>query len=395
MDLHKLKAIRAGNRSAVTRKLNKHEKSEEFPRAVLLSIFEELKKKLKTLEDLDEEILNQLTEDEEIIDEIINTDEYNSESNIRLTLFKEFIDRNFTNATGEKDVMPNDESPVFDLQEVNQISSDHATVFSYDVPPVQEKLPVSRPSVPCTAAEIHTHLPYQKPLELAHSYDGSTFDGSLLIGVNHDCWEIIGNQHIQSPRPSAVSSEVGYLLSGSEHSKANHTLVASELKTNKGITIPSFSTVASSMTLSSVAKPTATIPTTEAPPVRQPILSPSLLTVTLDTQRLETSIPGTIPVAHSTTTVSMFRTQPSTSQTAISILTCKGRPPLSSMIYPYFLPPDYLMQNYNIFFTSFTSDIGAGFLPNRTLSLRASLQVMYTFSGATGADVRLISLNQW
>jgi hypothetical protein len=104
----------------------------------------------------------------------------------------------------------------------------------------------------------------------------------------------------------------------------------------------------------------------------------------------------------------MFRTQPSTSQTAISTLNRKGRPALSSLGYPYFLPPDYFMQYqmqttqaivqlsmYNIFITSFTSDIGAGLLPNRTSSLRASLQVMYTFSGATGADVRLISLNQW
>jgi hypothetical protein len=47
------------------------------------------------------------------------------------------------------------------------------------------------------------------------------------------------------------------------------------------------------------------------------------------------------------------------------------------------------LSMYNIFFTSFTSDIGAGLLPNWTPSLRASLQVMYTFSGATGADVRL------
>jgi hypothetical protein len=70
---------------------------------------------------------------------------------------------------------------------VNQISSDHAEALSNDVPPVQEKLLVSMPSVPRTTAEIHTHLglPCPKHFKLAHSYDGSTFDGSLLIGVDN------------------------------------------------------------------------------------------------------------------------------------------------------------------------------------------------------------------
>jgi hypothetical protein len=148
--------------------------------------------------------------------------------------------------------------------------------------------------------------------------------------------------------------------------------------------------------LSSVATPNTKIPL-----VRQPSLSTAQHTVILDKQRLETSNPGTVPVAHSPSTASMLRTQPSTSQTTISNLTRKGRPALSSLIYPYFLPPDYFMQYrmqttltivqlsmYNIF-TSLTSDIRAGLLPNRTPSLKASLQVMYTFSGATGADVRL------
>jgi hypothetical protein len=56
------------------------------------------------MENLDDEIFNQLTE-EEIMNEIIETDEYNSELNISLRRFKEFIDTNFTNATWEKDVL--------------------------------------------------------------------------------------------------------------------------------------------------------------------------------------------------------------------------------------------------------------------------------------------------
>jgi hypothetical protein len=111
-------------------------------------------------------------------------------------------------------------------------------------------------------------------------------------------------------------------------------------------------------------------------------LSTAQHTVILDRQRLETFNPGKVPVAHSPSTASRLRTQPSTSHTTISNLTRKGRPALSSLIYPYFLQPDYFMQ-YRMqttlaivqlsmcnIFTSFTSDIGAGLLLNRTPSLR-------------------------
>jgi hypothetical protein len=42
-----------------------------FPGRFFLSIYEDLKKKCEIMENLDEEILNQLTEEEEIINEII------------------------------------------------------------------------------------------------------------------------------------------------------------------------------------------------------------------------------------------------------------------------------------------------------------------------------------
>lgn len=77
--LRKLKATRTGNRSSVTRKLKKYEGSEDFSREDLLSILEDLKQKRKLMDNLDEQILNQITEEEEIENEIIETDEYNTE----------------------------------------------------------------------------------------------------------------------------------------------------------------------------------------------------------------------------------------------------------------------------------------------------------------------------
>lgn len=86
--------------------------------------------------------------------------------------------------------------------------------------------------VPCIAAKIHKHhvpiknLPHLKHLKLAHSYDGKTFDISLLIVIDH-YWDIVGNDIIRGPGPVTVSSKIGYLLSGPTHSSARHNHVAS------------------------------------------------------------------------------------------------------------------------------------------------------------------------
>jgi hypothetical protein len=133
-----------------------------------------------------------------------------------------------------------------------------------------------------TTAEIHTHLPYPKHFKLEHSYDGSTFDGSLLIDVDN-YWDIVGNQHIQGPGPTAVSSEVDYLLSGSTYANANHNLVESQLKYNNNKKpVPSFLTVASFVTFSESLSSVVT-PTTKVPSVRQPSLSTAQHTVILVT----------------------------------------------------------------------------------------------------------------
>lgn len=51
-------------------------------------------------------------------------------------------------------------------------------------------------------------------------------DISLLIGVNH-YWVIVGNGIIRGPGPVAVSSKIGYLLSGPTHSNAKYNHVVS------------------------------------------------------------------------------------------------------------------------------------------------------------------------
>lgn len=70
------------------------------------------------------------------------------------------------------------------------------------------------------------NLPYLKHLKFAHSYDGSPFDISLLIGVDQ-YWDIVGNDIIRGPGPVAVSSKIVYLLSGPTHSSAKYNHVVS------------------------------------------------------------------------------------------------------------------------------------------------------------------------
>ncbi|XP_065927673.1 uncharacterized protein [Magallana gigas] len=95
-----------------------------------------------------------------------------------------------------------------------------------------EKIQIQVVVVPGIAAKVHTYhvpiknLPYLKHLKFAHSYDGTPFDISLLIGVDH-YWDIVGNDIIRGPGPVAVSSKIGYPLSGPTHSNVKHNHVSS------------------------------------------------------------------------------------------------------------------------------------------------------------------------
>jgi len=61
---------------------------------------------------------------------------------------------------------------------------------------------------------IITQLPYLKGLHLAHPVTRSnSFKISLLIGADH-YWDFIGDYTIHGNGPTAVSSKLGYLLSG-------------------------------------------------------------------------------------------------------------------------------------------------------------------------------------
>ena len=57
-------------------------------------------------------------------------------------------------------------------------------------------------------------LPYLRGLQLAHPVTKSdSFEISLLIGADH-YWDLVGDHTVRGDGPTAVSSKLGYLLSG-------------------------------------------------------------------------------------------------------------------------------------------------------------------------------------
>lgn len=58
------------------------------------------------------------------------------------------------------------------------------------------------------------HFPHLNGLVLAHPVsDKSIFEVDLLIGADF-YWDIVGNQVVRGPGPTAVNSKIGYLVSG-------------------------------------------------------------------------------------------------------------------------------------------------------------------------------------
>ena len=59
-----------------------------------------------------------------------------------------------------------------------------------------------------------TRLPHLQSLTLAHPLiTDKEFNISLLVGADH-YWDIVGNNIIRGDGPTAVESNLGYLLSG-------------------------------------------------------------------------------------------------------------------------------------------------------------------------------------
>ena len=91
--MEKLKAVRAGNRSAVTRLLRKFDEAKEIPtfdREDLLVAYKNLTEKKKLLEKLNEKILEE-TEPENVETEILDADEYSKNIEPKLRHIQNFF----------------------------------------------------------------------------------------------------------------------------------------------------------------------------------------------------------------------------------------------------------------------------------------------------------------
>ena len=93
----------------------------------------------------------------------------------------------------------------------------------------EETIPIRVIIVPTIAAPLTTYtganvrdLPHLKGLPLAQvNIDDSPFTVDILVGADH-YWDIVENEVIKGPGPTAAKSKIGYLLSG-PLSNSNHS----------------------------------------------------------------------------------------------------------------------------------------------------------------------------
>lgn len=71
---------------------------------------------------------------------------------------------------------------------------------------------ISTPAKNYLPSTMKSHL-YLQELDLAHSIQADVFEIDLLIGADY-YWSIVGDHIVRGPGPTAVSSSLGYLLSG-------------------------------------------------------------------------------------------------------------------------------------------------------------------------------------
>ncbi|CAG2244937.1 unnamed protein product [Mytilus edulis] len=93
MDLVKLKSVRSGNRSAVTRlfrRLDEAKENSNFDEEEVIATLGKLVQKQTLFEDLNEQILK-LTEPEDVENEIVDSDEYSVEMETKIRHIRKFI----------------------------------------------------------------------------------------------------------------------------------------------------------------------------------------------------------------------------------------------------------------------------------------------------------------
>ena len=108
---------------------------------------------------------------------------------------------------------------------------DFATVYLRS--DTDERIPIHLVIIPTIAAPQNCfltgdirNLPHLRDLKLAHPVTSDDqFQISLLIGADH-YWDIVENDIIRGPGPTAAKSKIGYLLSGPD---ANTLLTSSAL----------------------------------------------------------------------------------------------------------------------------------------------------------------------
>ena len=95
----KLKSVRAGHRSAISRNLKKFDNLKENPETdidEITGILNGVLLKQKLLENLNQQIMDEMTEEDDIESEILDTDEYTLDLNFKITKIKKWLTKSKT-----------------------------------------------------------------------------------------------------------------------------------------------------------------------------------------------------------------------------------------------------------------------------------------------------------
>ncbi|VDI32537.1 Hypothetical predicted protein [Mytilus galloprovincialis] len=248
MDISRLKSLRAGNRAAVTKVFNKLEDAivdTPLDPEEICTLLEAVEKKKKTLANIDEQILNTV-DSEGITDEIIETDEYylelrkvsdcRSKYDCRICHRKHHTSICKKNTTHQSEDKDNTETSMLYTSASQETSTVLLkTAVAQTKTTVQLKanngeiIPIKVLIVPTIASPLQSQsrkitqgLHYLHGLSLAHPVtDAESFELTLLIGADF-YWNIVQDKVIRGNGPTAVSSKLGYLLSGPVPVKNNN-----------------------------------------------------------------------------------------------------------------------------------------------------------------------------
>ena len=181
MELEKLKSLRTGNKSLITRlyrKIEEAKQSEEFDTEDVISNFEKLSAKKQYVDDLNEQII-QLTKPEDVENEIIESEEYSVSIETKIKHARKFIKEIQVQQPLQDNTSPSHTLDI-DAPPYSPLSTSAHTAHAHAQPYVSQPLEANH--IPNTQASVSTFSRTSTDSHRLPKLTLSTFAGNILEG---------------------------------------------------------------------------------------------------------------------------------------------------------------------------------------------------------------------